>query len=72
MSPCQFFWMSGFELQVLWLDVTIYYDAEIVYELQQFRIKNIEAKIEKLRKAHPVALGDSVLLFRLALLDNTE
>jgi len=47
-----------------------------VHELQQFQIKIIEADAEKLREARLIALGNSVLLFRPALLkedvDNTE
>jgi len=47
-----------------------------VHELQQFQIKIIEAKAEELREARLIALGNSVLLFRLALpkedVDSTE
>jgi len=46
-----------------------------VHELQQFQIKII-AKAEELREARLTVLGNSVLLFRLALLkedvDSTE
>jgi len=46
-----------------------------VHELQQFQIKII-AKAEELREARLIVLGNSVLLFRLALLkedvDSTE
>lgn len=47
-----------------------------MHELQQFQIKIIEAKAEELREARLIALGNSVLLFRLALpkedVDSTE
>jgi len=47
-----------------------------VHELQQFQIKIIEAKAEELREARLIALGNFVLLFRLALpkedVDSTE
>lgn len=46
-----------------------------MHELQQFQIKII-AKAEELREARLIVLGNSVLLFRLALLkedvDSTE